>query len=230
MFCDWEGFIMDWDRAIQRNSEALKTIVAALFAMLGDATVERLPRELYRAVLGILRPAESALRRLIVIAARGMIAKPTPARPMPKGLVIRSTGSRLSFQLFDRRKRFTFQRKRRSGPRVLPRIHFFDPGGTLIQSAPPPPPAPPPDDGTVQARRLLLRLHAFKRALEDLPREARRLVRLRARREKMRGVFFASPLRPGRPPGYRKIPLHDVHRVLADCHGLVSYAHPPDTG
>ena len=220
---------MDWDRAIQRNSEALKAILASLFAMLGDATVERLPRELYRAVLGILRPAESALRRLIVIAARRMVAQPAPLRPMPKGLVICGGGNRLSFQLFDRRKRFVY-RRRRSGPRVLPRIHFFDPRGTLIQSAPPPPPAPPSDDGTVQARRLILRLHAFKRALDDLPREARRLVRLRARREKMRGVFFASPLRPGRPPGYRKIPLHPVHRVLADCHGLVSYAHPPDTG
>jgi hypothetical protein len=75
-----------------------------------------------------------------------------------------------------------------------------------------------------------LRLHAFKRALEDLPREAKRLVRWRARRENMPGVRFTSPLRPGRPPGYRRIPLHPVHRVLDDCHGLVSYAIKPDTG
>ena len=27
---------MDWDLAIKRNSEALKGIIAALFAMLGD--------------------------------------------------------------------------------------------------------------------------------------------------------------------------------------------------
>jgi hypothetical protein len=151
---------------------------------------------------------------------------------MPKGLVIRSAGNRLSFQLFDRRKRFTVQRRRR-GPRVLPRIHVFggDPGAWVPRSAPAPAPAaPPPDDGTVQARRLLLRLHAFKRALEDLPREARRLARWRATREKIPGVRFTSPLRPGRPPGYRTIPLHPVHQVLDDCHGLVSYAHPPDTG
>ena len=222
---------MDWDRAIQRNSGALKTIVAALFAMLGDVAGERLPRELYRAVLGILRPAESALRRLIVIAARGMVAMPVPLRPMPKGLVIRSAGNRLSFQLFDRRKRFAPQR-RRKGPPAIPRIHVFggDPRIAAFRPATPPQPAPPPDDGTVQARRLLLRLYAFKRALEDLPREARRLVRWRARREKIPGVRFTSPLRPGRPPGYREIPLHSVHQVLADCHGLVSYAHPPDTG
>ena len=65
---------MDWDLAIKRNSEALKGIIAALFAMLGldgDA-VSRIPRSLHRAVLRVLRPAESAVRRLIVIAARGL--------------------------------------------------------------------------------------------------------------------------------------------------------------
>lgn len=76
---------MDWDLAIKRNSEALAVIIAALFAMLGDATVSRLPRPVYYAVLRILRPAESALRRLIVIAARGLVVKVAPSRPMPKG-------------------------------------------------------------------------------------------------------------------------------------------------
>ncbi|MGE3876235.1 MAG: hypothetical protein AB7F74_25040 [Parvibaculaceae bacterium] len=225
---------MDWDRAIERNSEALKAIVAALFAMLGlkdDATVARLPRELHRAVLSVLRPAESALRRLIVIAARGLVAKPAPARPMPQGLVIRSGGNRLSFQLFDRRKRFASGRKA-SGPRALPRIHIFgsDPRLAPFKSAPPPAPAPPPDDGHVSARRLSLRLAALRRALEDLPREARRLVRLSAKRAARPGLRFTSPLRSGRPPGYRRIPLHAVDRVLAECHGLAFHAIEPDTG
>jgi hypothetical protein len=55
---------MDWARAIERNSEALKGIVEALFAMLGlagDATVARIPQPLHRAVLRVLQPAESAL-------------------------------------------------------------------------------------------------------------------------------------------------------------------------
>ena len=79
---------MDWDLAIKRNSEALVEIVADLFAMLGllllalTDTVSRLPWPTYRAVLRILRPAESALRRLIVIAARGLVVKPT-APPIP---------------------------------------------------------------------------------------------------------------------------------------------------
>ena len=86
---------MDWARAIERNSEALKGIVAALFAMLGlarEATVSRIPQPLHRAVLRVLRPAESAVRRLIVIAARGLVVKLVPLRPMPKGQVIGKRG------------------------------------------------------------------------------------------------------------------------------------------
>ena len=69
--------------AIKRNSEALKGIVAALFAMLGldgEAMVGRIPRSLHRAVLRVLRPAESAVRRLIIIAARGLVVKPARLR------------------------------------------------------------------------------------------------------------------------------------------------------
>ncbi len=71
----------DWDLAIERNSEALKGIIAALFAMLGivgEATVSRIPRSLHSAVLHVLRPAESAMRRLIIIAARGLVVKLCP--------------------------------------------------------------------------------------------------------------------------------------------------------
>ena len=57
---------MDWARAIERNSEALNGIVAALFAMLGlagGANVGRIPPPLHRAVLRVLRPAESEIGR-----------------------------------------------------------------------------------------------------------------------------------------------------------------------
>ncbi|MBZ0218125.1 MAG: hypothetical protein K8F25_16330, partial [Fimbriimonadaceae bacterium] len=82
---------MDWDLVIKRKSEALDAVVAGLFAMLelsGEATVSRLPRAVYFAVLRVLRPAESAVRRLIVIAARGLVVKVAPSRPMPKGHTI----------------------------------------------------------------------------------------------------------------------------------------------
>ena len=67
---------MDWDHAIKRNSEVLAGIVETLFVMLGlvgEATVSRISWPAYRAVLRVLRPAESALRRLIVVAARGLV-------------------------------------------------------------------------------------------------------------------------------------------------------------
>jgi hypothetical protein len=69
------GACMDKDRAIERNREPLLRIVAALFAMIGlteAGAVERLSRPVYRAVLFVLRPAEAAVRRLIIVAARGM--------------------------------------------------------------------------------------------------------------------------------------------------------------
>ena len=53
---------MDWDHAIKRNSEVLAGIVSDLFLMLGlvgEATVSRIPWPAYRAVLRVLRPAES---------------------------------------------------------------------------------------------------------------------------------------------------------------------------
>ncbi|MGE3831466.1 MAG: hypothetical protein AB7F76_10780 [Parvibaculaceae bacterium] len=223
---------MDWDRAIERNSEALRVIVAALIAMLGLAgggTVARLPRELHRAVLRVLRPAESAVRRLIVIAARDLEAKPAPARLKPQGLIPHGAGHRRSFQLFDRRKRFVIGRKP-SGSPSLPRIHIFGSDPRVMVRPPAPLALPaPPDDGRIDGRRLALRLAALKSALDDLPRQARRLVRTRTKREQRRDALFTSPLRPGRPPGYRRVPLHDVDRVLAECHGLAVSAMQSDT-
>jgi hypothetical protein len=100
---------MDWDLAIKRTSEALLEIVAVLFAMLGlvgEATVSRLPRQTYRAVLRVLRPAESALRLLIVVAAKGLVVKPGSQRHGPTGAKKpkKSGTSRPSFQLFDPRR------------------------------------------------------------------------------------------------------------------------------
>src|SRR5687768_4802994 len=112
------GACMDWDRAIERNREPLLRIVAALFAMIGlieAAAVERLSRPVYRAVLLVLRPAEAAVRRLIIVAARGMVVKPAPVRPAPAGLAITGKGQgRVSFRLFDPRRRFDSGRPARS--------------------------------------------------------------------------------------------------------------------
>jgi len=226
---------MDWARAIERNSEALKAIVATLFAMLGldgDATVARLPPSVHRAVLRVLQPAESALRRLIVIAARGLVVRFVPSRAMPARPIIGNGGpSRLAFKLFDPRK--SFAELREGTPQgLLPRIHVFgsDPRVAALWSAPQPKAGPAlPPGGLANAGRLTRRLQALKLALDDLPRQARRLARWRVRREKAPGPKFISPLRPGPPPGHRKRPVHEVDDVLTECHGLACDALRPDT-
>jgi hypothetical protein len=197
----------------------------------GTEMVARIPQSLHRAVLRVLRPTESAVRRLVVIAARGLVVKLAPSRPMPAGPIGRGGHSRPSFQLFDPRKSFALTR-RGTARRIAPRIHFFgsDPRVAALWQARPPAadPAPPPD-GLVNAERLTRRLQALKLALEDLPRQARRLARWRVRRENAQSPKFKSPLRPGHPPGHRRKPVHPIDEVLAECHGLDCYALMPDT-
>ena len=119
---------MDWNLAIERNTEALKRILAALVAMAGlgaaltsplrggrpspdgrvgvicgtepppDASRRpprkgevkpgpTLSRHLHTAVLRLLRPAESAVRRLVIVAARGLVVTLPPPRPRKPVLV-----------------------------------------------------------------------------------------------------------------------------------------------
>jgi hypothetical protein len=227
---------MDWARAIERNSEALIGIVAALFAMLGlegGGMVERIPRQLHRAVLRVLRPAESAVRRLIVIAARGVVAKPAPARPMPEGGIKTKGGARRpAFPLFDPRKRFAPWRPKPIPDNQRPRVWVLGdtpPGVVIFRPEDFGKPVPAPDDGRIDATRLGRRLDALKLALADLPRQARRLARWRAKRENAPSLGSRAPMRPGRPPGYRKKPTHDVDEVLTECHALAWDALGPDT-
>ena len=209
---------MDWAKAIEINKAALIRIVAALIAMVGlvdGVAAARLPRALYRAVARVLRPAESAVRRLIVIAARGLAVNLTPSRPMPKGLVIvRKGGGRISFPLFDAPKRCGFMRrtyaKVRPRIRVIEFVRVFQPKDFVSPSAVPEP------DGSIDALRLGRRLAAVKMALETLPRQAMRLARWQARQRST----LKSPLRRGPPPGHRSKPQDEIDRVLKECHAL----------
>ena len=77
---------MDWALAIERNRQSLLRIVVALCTMIGfggTSAVARVSRPVCRAVLSVLRPAEAAVRRLIVAAARGMVVTPQAPRPAP---------------------------------------------------------------------------------------------------------------------------------------------------
>jgi len=227
-----------------------------------------LPRHLHRAVLSLLRPAEAAARRLIIVAARGIVVALPPARPckprptstilrngigtgivMPRGFRPRSdTRATRTFALplFDRLPRWG------APPRPLaasgfPRISI--PG--LTQPCPAPR-APLPDD-PIDAARLALRLGALASVLDDLPREARRFARWRARAadaarnaavaQKGNGRDAAGaqkgksdarrfrrvwPLRPGKPPGGR-LSRYDPdarrRKNIRDVDEILAHAH-----
>jgi hypothetical protein len=134
----------------------------------------------------------------------------------------------------------------------IPRISF--PG--IIAPHPVAIRRPPSPDDPVEAARLALRLDALGSVLDDLPGQARRFARWRARRDaavaqdrnrdaagaqdRNRDAVGAQdrnrdaanalarqgrhtgrarrvwPLRPGRPPGGRLRPTHEVHEILRD--------------
>ncbi len=225
---------MDWPKVIERNQAALIRIVAMLIAMVemgSGAMVERLPPSLYHAVSRMLLPTESALRRLIAIAARGLKVKPPPVRPMPKGLVLTGKGGgQIAFQLFDTRQRFSRNSRKRAAT-VIPRIHVFadSPLIPLFQPRPVESPILPDPDDSVDAARLGRRLAAVRMALDNLPRQARRLARWKARRDRMQKPTFLSPFRPGPPPGHRKEAIEEIDFVLRECHGLARDALYEDT-
>jgi hypothetical protein len=227
---------VDWNRAIARNTAALEAIVAALFVLAGlapGAAPARIARALHAKALRVLRPAESALRRLIVIAARGLVAKPVPKRLKPQGPIPPAQGQgRASFRLFDPRKRFLVRASASLGPKREPRIHVFgnsSPLAPVLQASSQHPLPPSEPDGHINAIPLRRRLAAFAVALADIPKQAKRLARWKAKRRQLGGHRFTEPLRPGRPPGYRRVALHEVDHVLAECHGLSIDALRPDT-
>ncbi|SMH45412.1 hypothetical protein [Mesorhizobium australicum] len=259
--------MIDWDGVIERNVRLLREIVATLAAMAGlDLSLAAehgsagrggtsagpgqtclprptLPRWAHRAVFRLLRPAEAAVRRLVIVAARDLVAPmpvlpaiarkggPLVARiPVSLGLALAPAAAdapaaapapgRLSFPLLDPLPDLTAPpvRFRTSG---VPRV--FIPGWTT-----PFPVAPrqePSRNDPLEAGYLRRRVAALSRALEDLPGQARRLARWRARRDAFRKagrIHRLTTLRPGRAYGLHRPGsprrLHAVDDVLRDLH------------
>ncbi len=216
-----------WDASVERNTAALRVVVAELVGLLGaygGMEAVRVPRVVRSIMLRVLRPAEAALRRLIVIAARDVRVDFLPRKTKPlqsvtgEGLSRTSTPrvpSRMPFQLIDPR--------RRSGQRHVaytssnPRVFVVEAAAPFspLSQIPVSPPLQEPEN-LAGARRICQRIHALVAALEDVPRQAKRLARLRAWREHRKSFF--SPLRLGKPPGHRKVPVDDVDYILAECH------------
>jgi hypothetical protein len=224
---------MDWTLAISRNRDALLRMLAALFAMAGftdGKAPDILPRHIYRKLLGFLRPAESAVRRLIIIAAHELIVKfahcslhsshAVAGRAQWWGALDKLPPKLAHFQLFDPLKRFAnpaYNPITGAPPRIsVPGV--FDPIFSV-------PVTKTPDD-LIPAMHLGKRLEALKRALENLPSQALRLARWRARRDMahrqntLLKVRRLSPLRPGSPPGARRRLALEVDGILRECHAL----------
>ena len=209
---------MDWKLVIEKNRDALLGVLVHLFALAGLSGATKpsnLSRHAHRAILRLLRPAESALRRLIIIAARDMKRPSFPrgATQLPdfSQFDAKNAETLPRFRLIDPRKRFgsvTCRPIAKTPPRIsVPGI--CDPEFAPVIDV-------RPEDQVVDAKNIAQRLNAMQIALDDLPRQARRLVRYEALLLKPvddRPVRL-SPIRPGLPPGYRKRRLHAVDDIL----------------
>jgi len=234
-----------WDRAVERNRAALARIVAVLFVYAGldEGGANTLPRHVWRRILRLLRPAESAVRRLIVIAARGVTVEapkhrvekaPTASEQMQAaGLLVIQKGMN-----FGLARAWSEQQAPVAPKAATPAISAF----TLTD-----PPRrfdklawdgqrPFPRDGfeladpdeEVDAARLCRRLRTLKHALDDLPSHAMRLARREARRA-LAAKHHVPALRRGHPPGRRRKPTHRVDDIMLECHDLATQAVRLDT-
>ncbi len=176
----------------------------------------------------ILRPAESALRRLIVIAARGLIVKPRTAQQLLPNFpsFAASNASRIpSFALLDPLKHFSLEDFNQNANPNTSFSSSWNPSD-FAQSLSQP-------DEPINAAQLFSRMRALRAALSDIPKQARRLARWQARRDlalKAKRPTRISIFRPGLPPGWRQRSIHAVDDVLRECHGLALHAvNGPDT-
>ncbi len=204
---------LDWKIAIQRNRKALGDVVAELLALAQrDDTLRR-------SILRILRPAESALRRLIVVVAAMLVqrARESGANGVDKKDIQLPDFSSFAtydtlpaFRLIDPRK--TFGEFSRPVAKGVPRIcvpGVFDP---VALKKP---------DNTLQALKPIRRIRKLQYALATLPRQARRLNRLMARRANAEpSPGKDGPIRPGNPPGHRQRPREPVDEILNECQWL----------
>jgi hypothetical protein len=147
-----------------------------------------------------------------------------------------------SFPLCDPQKRSDAgQRRRRrrkyTGPEPRIRRLDYDPRIPWFLRGPDPTHAPKPvvekkvavKDGMVSGKRICQRLFAVMRVLMNMEREAKRYARFRDQPVEERRPKRERALRYGWPPGYRIKPIHEVDRILKECHWLVGELPQPDT-
>ena len=231
---------MDWDHAIKRNSEVLAGIVADLFVMLGlvgDATVSRISWPAYRAVLRILRPAESTLRRLIVVAARSVVIAPAVARPKRAGAVKpekRGT-SRPGPPSFLTRRPVSCCRAAKSQAGCPPhplfqyrwRVYNHRVAESVRQK-PPLPPGPNPLTGWSMPPALSAGSKPLRPPWQTFPARPNDWCAGGCGRRSQK-TPVSKPRSGGRPPGHRRRNTHLVDELLSECDWLALRAAMTDT-
>jgi len=243
--------MFDWPGAVARNRTELLRIVAVLVFMAGldEGGNETMPRRAWRKIVRLLRPAESAVRRLIVIAARGIVVAPPKPRPerAPTAIEVMQAKGLLTIHKVDLGLA-RFWRPEEAAPEKPSRLPAFALADaqrrfdTLVWDGKRPFPkggvAPADDDEEIDAAPVSRRIEALRRALDDLDGHARRLARREARlaawdREKdpkRKGAYPARTLRLGPPPGQSRKDVFAVDEVLRECHSLALQAlRSPDT-
>jgi len=236
---------MDWNLALQHNHTLLLRHVAWLFTWLKlevGESIETLPRLKRYTILFVLRPAESACRRLIVVRMylSGIVApklsargKPSAKKSKTKTSDAKQQVSLAAFRLLDPRKKFDLNPnapKYAKGPG--PRITTFWSGTDHDRS----------DIYAYQerlkrlrestrgkehsAKSVCRRMNALMAALQDLDKQAARMARLLARNERRHaeGKPAHAPIRPGPPPGRRQRRKHEIDEILRETHHLAFLA------
>jgi hypothetical protein len=220
---------LDYALAIRRNRDQLRTIVLALFAlarMRVGGSLATLPRATFAIIMLVLRPAESCVRRLIVIAAQRLVASSSLWGGVRGGGREQSEPPKnfRAFKLFDPLKHFDPESIWDAEP-VWENGYDLAPAISCRSESP---------AQSLDATHLGQRLNALMRALNDLPHQARRLVRWQSKRDaalKDCKPTRMSPMRPGLPPGWRQRRVHEVDNILLECHGLANdLLNAPDTG
>lgn len=248
-----DNYLWTGPSPINRNREALLRVIAAMYALAGlahGAKFSTLPRFAYRAILRILRPAEAAVRRLIVLAAFDLKpavnndtlnATNTKAIAVPQWQSFNKQTARFAtFPLIDPLKHFANQD---FATQDFMGQDFFGQYFTTERDEPHDPsiprislpgfldpvfivPSQPSAQDIISAAHLNIRLAALTRALSNLNNQARRLALWNARRDlelAQKSAFKPrriSPLRPGSPPGARQHRVHEVDHILRECHLL----------
>ncbi len=243
---------IDWKGVIERQSRDLFFVMTEMFFMAGlnkGVPLTVLTRRVYRRMLILLRPAEAALRRLIIIAARGIVLKVRPSGPFPKGLAAKlkrmerasdaasdTAGAHSGVQSDRAAQAFRPARRTQALPGQAHLVSAHQRAG-LVHAVFSARTRSAHLRGSDQRRAAHPAHHSVRHALATLPKQARRYVRWRGKMlleirkltARKRGSRI-STIRPGYPLGHRKKQIHEVDRVLSDCCYFLDEARKkPDT-